>query len=531
MKLLQGLGIVMVAVLVAASSSPGEAADGPKHTGAKGERGRTISQVVDALNARAADRVASVPAMRASTGEVALREAGPVALTIEAGDRRLGGVANCPVDVAVVHATLANGADDVANKLALHPRVQSVTLIDAGAITPSGFDLLAFDAVLTFSDLAYADPVLLGNALADYVDDGGGVVLAMFAMNEAPGLTGLGIDGRFLSDNYFCIERDDANYLGLFEAGALGAVLVPGSPVMEGVSSFSTDQGAFRVATQPHPKATRIANWATSEVFAASRHDLSGRRVDLGFFPVSDDTAITGWDATTDGARLLGNAVVWAAGCPISGPEEGCNPSIWRQPVDPALFSFYSNTQSNPFFGQQVADDFFLSGPATIGHITVWGVEFGGKFPANGMPVRINILSDAAGPLPGSIIYTAHAVAKPTYTGETEGAGSRLYRFDIELSEPFVSPGGFYWLSVLSSDDSFAWAWTQTSTPGPPGFAYRNFDNQTWLREEGQDLAFELCGVCDCACPGDADFDGDVDLDDLQILLFYFGRICSLPPV
>ena len=54
------------------------------------------------------------------------------------------------------------------------------SLIDAVGQTPTLADLLPYDGVLTWSNASFQDSIALGDVMADYVDAGGAVVVAVF---------------------------------------------------------------------------------------------------------------------------------------------------------------------------------------------------------------------------------------------------------------------------------------------------------------------------------------------------------------
>src|SRR5206468_758837 len=56
-------------------------------------------------------------------------------------------------------------------------------LVKSGHPVPTLQNLEAYGAVLVYSDASFNDSQALGNVLADYVDGGGGVVLATFAFS------------------------------------------------------------------------------------------------------------------------------------------------------------------------------------------------------------------------------------------------------------------------------------------------------------------------------------------------------------
>jgi hypothetical protein len=94
----------------------------------------------------------------------------------------------------------------------------AVDPFNASGGTPTLAQLLAYDVVLTWSDYVYADSTAMGNVLADYVDAGGKVIDANFAM----GTHGWQMGGRFMSENYTAINGTNLGFgtscLGTYNA-------------------------------------------------------------------------------------------------------------------------------------------------------------------------------------------------------------------------------------------------------------------------------------------------------------------------
>jgi len=156
--------------------------------------------------------------------------------------------------------------------------------------------------VLTWSNVNYQSGAALGDVLADYVDSGGGVVVAVYAVSSNSSVDRR-LGGRWIAGGYGIIET------GLGTAGgasALGNVLVAGHPLLSGVSSFSSAQGA-RPASTALIQGQVIAEWSDGRILVACGADP--RRVDLGFYPPSSDCSGPFWAASTDGAVLLANAL------------------------------------------------------------------------------------------------------------------------------------------------------------------------------------------------------------------------------
>jgi hypothetical protein len=173
---------------------------------------------------------------------------------------------------------------------------------------------------MVFTNSTPLSSVALGDNLADYIDAGGGVVLTMFAMNASSAVRTL--EGRFLAANYYCIERNVGS--SITGNAVIGTRHVPNSPLLENVKTFDGGTSSFRPRGGLHPSATRVADWSTGEILIAERTDLTGGRVDLGFFCVSQLGSGGSWLPGTNGAELLRNSVVVASGC-LGGGCEPCD--------------------------------------------------------------------------------------------------------------------------------------------------------------------------------------------------------------
>jgi hypothetical protein len=161
--------------------------------------------------------------------------------------------------------------------------------------------------VLTFANYTYLNATALGDTLAAFMDQGGGVVIAPFG--EA---TTWGIGGRYATQ-YMPVPLTANSYL----SGTLGTVDRPTHPIMQGVSAISVGNYCTGATTLQH--GYRVAAFNNGHVLAGCFDTLGHRTAVVGFFPTS-------WFYTTWGghdARMLVNAMCWAAGlCSESGVEE-----------------------------------------------------------------------------------------------------------------------------------------------------------------------------------------------------------------
>jgi len=247
-------------------------------------------------------------------------------------------VAPAQIDVAICAAAAPSVADcpftDVRAKLLATGHFNSVGIINVTLTTPTLAQLQAYDAVICWTRTTpqYTDG--WGDVLADYVDAGGGVVVAVFANSSTT--TNRWIGGRWQT-GYEVILDQTGTTSG---SASLGTVHVPSHPVMSGVSAFDGGDSSFRpTGTALWSGSTLIASWSDGKVLVAE--GANPRRVDLGFHPPSSACTATWWDEATDGAVLMANALLYVAGvnvcngnvsdlCDPSAPDvtDGCTPDV-----------------------------------------------------------------------------------------------------------------------------------------------------------------------------------------------------------
>jgi hypothetical protein len=217
------------------------------------------------------------------------------------------------VDVAIVAAAGSSAADvrftDVQAKLMGTGEFNSVTIINAGnlggGVTPTLTELQTFDAIITWSNQTYLSADDLGNVLADYVDAGGGVVVAVFATSTTT--VGRSLGGRFRAGGYEIIPTQGGNTGG---AASLGEIVDPTHPCVQGVSTFIGGTTASRPTnTNVSNHGFKIALWSDGKTLIAGSTRFSNR-IDLGMYPPSRDALATSWDPATDGARIMANALL-----------------------------------------------------------------------------------------------------------------------------------------------------------------------------------------------------------------------------
>jgi hypothetical protein len=130
--------------------------------------------------------------------------------------------------------------------------VATVTSFDTSVATPTAAELAGRDLVVSASEGQHGDPALWGDRLADYIDGGGAV------MQTAYDNSNFGTSyptGRFQSGGYppLLIGPPDNDPV------TLGPVLVPNSPLMQGIVSFASNDNT---TTPLAPGATLLALWS-----------------------------------------------------------------------------------------------------------------------------------------------------------------------------------------------------------------------------------------------------------------------------
>ncbi len=174
----------------------------------------------------------------------------------------------------------------------------NVTTYAGNLATLTAAELEPYDVVMTTNNTQWAaNAVQVGNALADYVDLGGRVILNNFAYDWF----GWELDGRFITEGYGPFTGTSADFTG---TSTLGTIHEPDHPIMAGVTAISN------IYLWQNPTlavdAVRIADWHDGNVFVAA-NDVS---VALNILP-SDGSGGAGW--TGDLATLYRNAIIWLA--------------------------------------------------------------------------------------------------------------------------------------------------------------------------------------------------------------------------
>jgi HYR domain len=223
------------------------------------------------------------------------------------------------LNIALLAADSSEAALDVQQKLSAAGLTVAIIDVSSGP-TPTLAQLRAYDAILTWSSfgLGYADAASLGDVLAAYVDEGHGVVEAglSFSPNTPARLDGAWRMGAYEPLSLSWLQMGFQNVL---------VPRQPAHPILDGVISFNGGNFSGHHESLPQGCSEVIAHWSSNgwPLVAARRGPRGGRIIGLNFYPVSSSVNVQNWDATTDGARLMANALRYAATPVAMPPSDG----------------------------------------------------------------------------------------------------------------------------------------------------------------------------------------------------------------
>lgn len=222
--------------------------------------------------------------------------------------------AELPVNVGFVHSLSANYAADVMEKVMASGMVDSITGIDVLSRTPTLGELNQFTAVLVSMLYLPHDYWDLGDVLAAYHDSGAGVVLNLNAFHSS---NLIGLRGRLMADGYCPLINNRSVVTGTRH------VLEPVDathPLLAGVVSFDGGSGSYHLGVDLVQGASEIARWSSGFPLVATKDTGGHEVVALNFIPFSSDVCPNCWEASTDGARLMGNALSYVVRLPEVPP-------------------------------------------------------------------------------------------------------------------------------------------------------------------------------------------------------------------
>jgi len=224
-------------------------------------------------------------------------------------------VASTSCKVFIIASTQGH-AQDIASLLQKEGFAQNdLVAFDASTGTPLLTDLTQCNVVLIHSWFNMQSPQNMGDILAQYVEQGGRLIVSGFTSWNANSMT-THLSGNFLTKNYHPYQVA-TTYSGQIPC-QLGTVLVPNHPLFTGIKTVDGGSYSGHVHVTLQHGAVNLANWTDNYSFAAELKlaHLQNPILALNFdCPSSTANATTFWidSATNDARKLLRNAVIYAA--------------------------------------------------------------------------------------------------------------------------------------------------------------------------------------------------------------------------
>lgn len=229
----------------------------------------------------------TVPASSRMTQKITLRSMGTTATAVKVL------ILTPDADVTDL-ATMLNGFGDVEATVFPGSLLPGITL---GDIT--GYDVVMTTNNTQWLQAGNVSPEVIGDLLADYIDQGGKVIVNSFVYSY----DAWKLEGRFIDEQYgpFTPSTTDANI-----TTSLGSILAPGHPVMQGVSTLQYSGFIQNVGLVAG--ATALANWANGDLFIAANNNV----VALNLLPSLGDGGPFQWSG--DLPTIYQNAIHWLSG-------------------------------------------------------------------------------------------------------------------------------------------------------------------------------------------------------------------------
>jgi hypothetical protein len=219
--------------------------------------------------------------------------------------------------VLVVCTYPSNWCSDVQSTLRGTGAFVTVDTFDATFATPTAELLNPYHAALVYSGGSpFSDAALLGDRLADYHDQGSGVVIT--SLSNVNGY-GVNLQGAYSApeNGYALLDYASGDYDN--RSDILGDVLESQSPLMTGVASLAAAFSFRSTASVINGHGVVVARWrGGGQEPLVVRGTRCGRTlVELNFFPPSGSEQSNFWSG--DGAALLRNALKYSR-CMPRGP-------------------------------------------------------------------------------------------------------------------------------------------------------------------------------------------------------------------
>jgi hypothetical protein len=202
---------------------------------------------------------------------------------------------------------------DLQTKLNATGAFAAVDFVNVNTTTPTVAQMKNYDAVVVYTYLSVTQA--FGDNLADYFEQGGGVVLCDYETQETGSYV---LKGRFQTD--YALSTPIASSGFSLVKVTLGTILEPGHPLLTGVATFGIQSSSpYHLPAAQFNKNNPIvvANFSDGNpaiVRGQVTNAVVANRnlVEINSFgPSNTGNATYGWDSTTDGAKLFRNALLY----------------------------------------------------------------------------------------------------------------------------------------------------------------------------------------------------------------------------
>jgi N-acetylneuraminic acid mutarotase len=221
--------------------------------------------------------------------------------------------------VLIAYADIAGQPNELRGQILAEPGVTAVDLFDAFSGTPTLAQLQQYNIVFAFSNNGWADPVAMGDVLADYEDAGGVVVVSTFAWdNRGP----WNLQGRWMTGGYTPYTSTSTTNFSDNTAN----ITDPSHPLMQGVSSLTA---FFRNGVTLTAGAVSVAVWTDGPPAVAYQSNNGHTAVGLNAY-----LGVVAEPFTGDWGKVIVNSGRWLiGGCPSPTPTPTPSPTPTPTPT------------------------------------------------------------------------------------------------------------------------------------------------------------------------------------------------------
>ncbi|KAJ6237692.1 btb (poz) domain-containing 2a-related [Anaeramoeba flamelloides] len=185
--------------------------------------------------------------------------------------------------------------------------IKSISTMTGTKSTPKITKLCNYDVIFLYSNNYFRDPVLLGNRLANFVEQGGNLIVCAYPalLNKN---TRENLKGRLVSEGFLPIQKNKSI---LSKQVKLGRIVSRSSPILQGVKSFDCGEKSYHIATTLTDNSSAVALYTDGTTFIAEKCLKAGfgKVIVLNFFPHSSSIDSKFWKKNTDGGKIMANSI------------------------------------------------------------------------------------------------------------------------------------------------------------------------------------------------------------------------------